>query len=55
VGSTHKSGTKVIRQKYPRLRWWVLKGEKQDLFKDKMVEQGKYFYFYFFFEKKEGK
>ena len=31
-----------IRQRNSRITWWDLKGEKQDVFKDKMIEEGKW-------------
>ena len=31
-----------IRQRNPKIKWWGLKGEKQDVFKDKMIKEGKW-------------
>ena len=31
-----------IRQRNPKIKWWGLKGEKQDVFKDKMIKEEKW-------------
>jgi hypothetical protein len=31
-----------IRQRNQRMRWWGLKGEKQDVLKDKIIKESKW-------------
>ncbi len=33
---------KRYKTKKPRIKWWALKWEKQDVFKDKMIKEGKW-------------